>query len=191
VLLLDIEEIKLKLEKELKPKRYIHSINVMNEAVKLAGIYDLDKGKAAYAGLLHDCARDLEVEDALNLCKRHDIKVDEVSLKQPELLHGPLGSKIASNIYGIEDETILKAIYYHTTGHADMSYLEKIVFLADYTEPGRDFPGVNDIRNTAYEDLDISLLTAMDLTINFVLEKKALLHIDTINARNFLLSQKK
>ncbi|HEX3030408.1 MAG TPA: bis(5'-nucleosyl)-tetraphosphatase (symmetrical) YqeK [Clostridia bacterium] len=186
-----IEEIKTILNKSLKAKRFEHSVNVMNESVRLAALYGENEERAAFAGLLHDCAREIKGIEAIELCRKFGIDIDEVSYRQPELLHGALGSILAKKDFGVDDEAVLKAIRYHTTGHPGMTLIEKIVFLADYTEPARDFPGVQEIRHKADKNIDDAILTAMNSTINFVLKKNTLLHMETINARNHLLNQRK
>lgn len=186
-----IEEIKTNLKKSLKAKRFEHSVNVMNESVRLAALYGENEERAAFAGLLHDCAREIKGSEALELCRKFGIDIDEVSYTQPELLHGPLGSILAKKDFGMDDEAVLKAIRYHTTGRPGMTLIEKIVFLADYTEPARDFPDVQEIRRKADKNIDDAILAAMNSTINFVLKKNRLLHMETINARNHLLNQRK
>jgi predicted HD superfamily hydrolase involved in NAD metabolism len=182
-----IDEMKNKLQAVLKPKRYTHSINVMETAGKLAEKYGIDMEKAALAGLLHDCARDIKGEKVFELCDEFGIKVDYIGIKQPELLHGAIGSKLAVTEYGIDDTEILDAICYHTTGCENMSLLSKIVFMADYIEPGRTFPGANDARKLAYKDIDSAMVMALDKTIKYVIDRGALIHPNTVNARNSII----
>ncbi len=186
-----IDEIKLRLEAVLKPKRYIHSINVMDTAVKLAERYGENTGDAALAGLLHDCARNIEDKEAIRLCRGYGIETDEICLLQPNLLHGPLGSKLAREIYGVSDERILKAIEVHTTGHPGMDLLGKIIFIADYIEPARTFPESVYLREIAFADLDKAILYSLDTTIKYVVAKNRLLHPDTIDTRNWVLKGQK
>lgn len=183
------DEMQAKLESVLTPKRFIHSVNVMNMAVKLAQNYKEDEEKAAIAGLLHDCARDTRGEEALSQCSRYGVDIDAISRVQTELLHGPLGAKIARCEYGITDEAVLRAIYWHTTGHENMDMLEKIVFIADYIEPGRNFPGVNEARKAAFIDMDKAMIMSLDSTIRHVISKGVLIHPDTIGARNFIIAK--
>lgn len=182
-----LEEMKRKLEKALTPKRFVHSVNVMNTSVELAERYSGDKEKAAVAGLLHDCARDIRGDEAVKLCDRFNIKPDEIMQRQPELLHGPLGSKLAREEYGVTDEEILKAIHWHTTGCKNMCMLEKIVFIADYVEPGRSFPGVEEVRKVVRSDIDRAIIMALDSTIKHILSKGTVIHPDTIDARNYMI----
>ncbi|MDF2524347.1 MAG: metal dependent phosphohydrolase [Clostridiales bacterium] len=178
-----------KLEKTLNFKRFVHSVNVMKTAVDLAHNYDIDADKAAVAGLLHDCARDVKGEKVFELCTRFGIKVDYITKSQPELLHGPIGAYLAKTEYQVEDPEIIGAIRCHTTGCEKMTILDKIIFIADYIEPNRNFPGIYEIRKEAYSDINRALVFALNRTIKFVMTKGALIHPDTINARNRLINE--
>lgn len=184
-----IDKIKSTLKESLSPYRFLHSVNVMDMSVKLAIQYKEDLEKAAVAGLLHDCAREIRDEDVFQLCKQFGINVSYVESLQPVLLHGPIGSVIAKNKYEIIDNSILSAIHYHTTGHENMDILEKIVFIADYIEPNRDLPEIDSIRELAFTDIDRALLSSIKMTITHLLEKGCLIHADTVNARNSIISK--
>lgn len=184
-----LEEMKKQLEETLSPKRFKHSIGVMDTAVKLAEKYGEDRGKAAIAGILHDCARNIEGQEVLELCGRYGIEVNYITNLQPQLLHGLLGAALARDVYGVEDEDVIRAIACHTTGREDMTLLDKIVFIADYIEPGRKFHGVDKVRDLAYKDLDKAILISLDNTIKHILDKGVLIHPDTINARNFIIKE--
>ncbi len=186
-IIMTLEEMNDKLKKSIRTDRYIHSVNVMNSALSLAGLYGVDKNKAAVAGLLHDCAKDLKNEDTYEINKKFDIETDEITKRQPRLLHGPVGAYIAEICYGITDKEILNAIKFHTTGKENMNMLEKIIFISDYIEPERNFPGVDDIREWVTKDIDRAIVLALDSTIKRVLGKGALLHPATVNARNYLI----
>lgn len=183
------EEMEQKLKSTLNPKRFTHSVNVMNTAVELAIRYGIDAEKAAVAGLLHDCARDVRGEEIFELCRRFDIKVNYISKFQPELLHGPIGRYLAKIEYQVDDPEILDAIHYHTTGCENMTIIEKIIFIADYIEPNRSFPGVYEVRKEAYSDINRALIFALNKTIKFVIMKGALIHPDSVNARNYLINE--
>lgn len=182
-----IEEIMENLKSSLASKRYVHSLNVMETACALARRYNQDLEKAALAGLLHDCARKYPNHEFPGLCQKYGIAVDDICLRHPLLLHGPVGSFVARDEYQVADKEVLSAIYCHTTGKEDMTPLEKIVFLADFIEPGRDFDEVEKVRDIAFEDLDRALLKALDYAILFVIKKGDLIHQDSIKARNYLL----
>lgn len=181
------DEMLSKLEKAVSKNRLIHSINVMNTAVKMAERFGANMEKAEIAGLLHDCAKNIKGKEAIALCEELGIEVDEIERIQTGLLHGALGAKLAEMEYKIEDAEILKAILYHTTGREKMGLLEKIIFLSDYIEPGRNFPGVDIIRAQAMNDLDGAILAALDRTITHVIQRKQLLHPRTVNARNYMI----
>ncbi|MDP4181524.1 MAG: bis(5'-nucleosyl)-tetraphosphatase (symmetrical) YqeK [Bacillota bacterium] len=182
-----IDEIKNKLKASLSEKRFKHLVGVMDTAVELAQSYGQDVDKAAIAGLLHDCAREIKGDELIKTCSKYGIEIDAFYKKQPMLLHGPIGVEVAREVYQIEDLIVLNSIKYHTTGRANMDMLEKIIFLADYIEPGRKFKGVEEARKMAFIDIDRTMLLALDKTISHIIEKENLIHIDTIYARNYIL----
>lgn len=150
-----IDKIRRKLKKELDKERYEHTLGVMYTSATLAMRYDADMDKALIAGLLHDCAKCISGERKLKMCKEHNLEVSEVERENPSLLHAKLGAYLAEKTYDIEDEGILKAIESHTTGRPDMELLEKIVYIADYIEPGRkELPNMKDVRKLAFQDID-------------------------------------
>ncbi|MBE6081273.1 MAG: HD domain-containing protein [Tissierellaceae bacterium] len=171
-------------------KRYIHSVGVMETSVKLSKIYNCNTDKARMAGLLHDCGKLQDKKNYLKMIDDFDIILDNVMEHNTDLIHGPLGAKIAEKVYDVHDKEILSAIYYHTTGKENMSLLEKIVYIADYIEPNRDFEGVERVRELAFVDLNESLIQSMDNTIKYIVDKKILIHLDTIKARNYLILEK-
>lgn len=183
--------VKERLMKSIGQKRYEHSIGVMDTAIALATFYKVDVEKAKIAGLLHDCAKFKDSQYLLKRVNDFDIMLDEITVQNKELIHGPLGAKIAEFVYEIKDKEILDAIRYHTTGKENMSLLEKIIYIADYIEPNRNFPGVDWFRQYAYKNLDKCLRLSMDQTIKYLVEKGKLIHIDTIKARNYLISIEK
>jgi len=185
-----ISEMKSKLKGVLSEKRYNHSIGVMEEACRLAAHYQADIRKAEIAGLLHDCAKHIGEQDAVPMLRRFGEEPDAVQKVSYQLLHGLLGYYIAKEQYGVTDEDILRAIYWHTTGKAGMTLLEKIIFVADYIEPGRDFSGLDEIRKTACIDLDLCVQLCADSTIRYVLSKGRLLHPLTIETRNDMIMKR-
>lgn len=185
--MISIEAIQLKLKDLLDEQRYIHSIGTMKVATELALIYEEDKDKAMLAGLVHDCAKCLKKQELLNCAFKSGIVIDNIMVNQPELLHGPAGKFLANNLFHIEDEDILNAVAYHTTGRENMSRLEKIIYVADLVEPSRKFEGLDTLRKVAFENLDRAVILTMDNTIKYVLKKGGLLHPLTIFARNQLI----
>lgn len=186
----DIEEIKNYLKNKLSEKRYKHSLGVADEAVKLAAHYYADKDKAYLAGLVHDAAKETKNAEAKSLLKdRYGLTLDPITENTHKLLHGPLGACIAQSEFGINDPEILDAVKYHTTAKANMGLLTKIIYIADYIEPNRDFDGVEELRALAYEDIDKAILLGIDFTIGELLERGSMFHPDTVHARNYILLQ--
>ena len=121
----------------------------------------------------------------LELCEKYSIELDELEQKALKLLHSKTGAAIARDVFGVDDE-IYSAIWYHTTGRADMTKLEKIIYLADYIEPTRDFPGVDELRKVCYEDLDQGLLLGLEMTITEMTNMGNPVHHATVEARDAL-----
>lgn len=181
------EEIKKYLKERLSEKRYEHSLNVKKTAVKLSETYKGEVEKAALAGLVHDCAKHMSDDEILSLADKNGIFVDEVSRLNPKLLHGNVGSVVAKKIMGVFDQEVLSAIACHTTGKKNMNLLEKIIYIADYIEPARNFQGVEELRKKAFIDLDGAILDAFNNTIQVVINRGQLLHLNTIEGRNYLV----
>lgn len=179
-----------KLSQVLSAKRFQHSLGVSESAAKLAAQFGEDVDKAKLTGLLHDCARGLSSNNLLQMAEAFAIVVKDVERCQPVLLHAPLGAYIAQTEYGIDDPQILKAIALHTTGGREMAVLDKIIYVADCIEPGRDFPGVDRLRKLAAVDLDAAMLAAYDQSLHYILEQGLLIHPATIDGRNWLLQRK-
>jgi predicted HD superfamily hydrolase involved in NAD metabolism len=171
----------------LSKDRYRHTIGVVKAARQLAKEYAVSIDKAKIAGLLHDCAKMLDYQQLIKKAEEYRLDLDDISRLQPGLLHGVIGSIMARWDFGIEDAEILDAIRYHTTGRAGMTPLEKIIYLADYIEEGRDFPGVDRLRDMSKRNLDQALLLALNHSIQYIIEKRQLIHPNTIEARNDIL----
>ncbi len=186
--MLPIETMREKLQSALSVKRYIHTMGVAEEAIKLAEIYGTqkDQQKAQVAGLLHDCAKDYPEEMRLRFCQEYKVKLDDVMERQTDLIHPFLGAEVARREYLVTDGEILDAIRYHTTGRADMSLLEKIIFIADYIEPNREkFEGLEEARRLAYLDLDMAMRYILEETIAFVKQRGRLLHPLSLEALEY------
>ena len=169
----------------LNHRRIPHVLGTEQEAVRLAERYGGDVEKARVAALLHDCTKKLDMEEQLALCKQYGIELDELEQQALKLLHAKTGAAIARDVFGVDDE-IYSAIWYHTTGRANMTKLEKIIYLADYIEPSRDFPGVDKLRKVCYEDLDRGLLLGLEMTIAEMSAMGNPVHHATIEARDAL-----
>lgn len=179
-----VDEICKKLHTALTPKRFQHTKGVAEEAVKLATKYAVDTNKAYIAGLLHDCAKCIPTDEKIKYCKKYDVAIDEILESQPDLTHSFLGAKIAQKDYGINDEDILNAIKYHTTGRANMSMLERIIYIADFIEPNRTyFDGLDEIRILAYNDIDKTMVEILKQTIDY--NKGKVIHPLSYEALNY------
>jgi predicted HD superfamily hydrolase involved in NAD metabolism len=180
-----IDDVKKKLKAVMSHERFMHSLRVAECSVILANRFGADILKAEIAGILHDCTRDLDLQQALIVANKFGIILDNVTKNSPGIIHAVTGEAVARYEYDITDREILDAIRYHTTGRAGMSLLEKIVFIADYIEPCRDFPGAAETRTILEKSLDGAVLYAMESTIAYLLGKRMLIHPDTIDARNY------
>ena len=169
----------------LKYKRIPHVLGTEQEAIRLAERYGADVEKARVAALLHDCTKRLDMEEQLALCRQYGIRLDALEQQALKLLHAKTGAAIARDVFGVDDE-IYRAIWWHTTGHAGMTLLEKIMYLADYIEPSRDFPGVDKLRAVCYKDLDEGLLMGLEMTIEEMTSMGNPVHHATIEARDAL-----
>ena len=170
----------------LNPNRVAHVLGCRDTAVALAKRWGADVTDAARAGILHDCTKYLDLAEQLKLCDEYGIVLDDLEQKAVKLLHSKTGAAIARHVYGAPDE-VCDAIYWHTTGKADMTLLEKVLYLADYIEPSREeFPGLKELRRLAYEDLDQALLLGCRLTIEDMEERGVPVHTNTLQARDWL-----
>ncbi len=162
-----------KLEKTLEPKRYLHSLSVADTAACLAMRYGVDTYKAHLAGLLHDNAKCISNDKKLSICKKNGLSISKAEKSNPDLLHAKIGSLYAKEKFGIEDEEILSAICYHTTGKPEMTDLEKIVYIADYIEMYRkNLTCLDEIRTLAFKDLDECMHKILSVILNYLEEKK-------------------
>ena len=167
----NIPKMQRKLKKELDDDRYRHTLGVMYTSAALAMRYGADLEKAQVAGLLHDCAKCIPNEKKIKMCEKHQIPISRVEQGAPFLLHSKLGAYLAKMKYEVEDEEILQAIVWHTTGKPEMTLLEKIIFLADYIEPMRwKASNLEEIRRMAFLDLDRAVYMTLRDTL-FYLEK--------------------
>ena len=169
----------------LQHKRIPHVLGTEQEAIRLAERYGADVEKARVGALLHDCTKKLDLPEQLALCERYGIPLDELERQTLKLLHAKTGAAIARDVFGVDKE-IYNAILWHTTGRAGMTLLEKILYLADYIEPSRDFPGVDKLRTVCYKDLDAGLLMGLEMTIGEMNALGSPVHRATIEARDAL-----
>ena len=181
------DQMREKLKSSLKHKRYEHSLGVCMESVRMAQLFGADTEKAYIAGLLHDCAKCFSRDEEAEWCRRYPEVADQMTLLCHPVLHAPLGAVVARDEYGITDQDILSAIRYHTTACADMKLLDKIIYVADMTEPHRDFDGVDKLRQLAHENIDHAFREAVRQTLLHNIKKGSLIHPDTLDAWNSIV----
>lgn len=181
----DLKKFEKEIEDRIGEKRFLHTKRVKEVALELAKIHGVDQEKAEIAGFLHDCAKIRDKDELLKAAKENKLLLTKEMQKAPQIIHSHLGAVFAEEVYGIEDREILNAIKYHTTGRANMTDLEKIIFLADYIEPKRNFDGVEKARELAKKDLDSAMYFALNNTLKFLVEKDSYIVLETVKARNY------
>ncbi len=173
----------------LKPKRYIHTLGVAMTAANLAGVHSCDSTQAYTAGLLHDCAKYLTGIEQIEACQSAGITLTGVELENTALIHGKLGAYIARTRYGIQDKEILSAIAWHTTGKPKMTLLEKIIYLADYMEPGRAMNckpySLAQIRRTSFKNIDKALFMVLECCVKYLEKSGAPIDPQTIDTYKY------
>lgn len=180
------KEMRKKLKKSLDKQRYEHTKGVMYTAGCLAMANEYSIEKAMTAGLLHDCAKCLSTSEKISLCKDNDVIISAVEMENPGLLHAKAGAILAKKEYDITDPEILHAIKVHTTGEPGMNLLDKIVFVADYIEPGRNqAPRLEIIRQVAFENLDRAVALILYDTIHYLNSKSGAIDPATQITYNF------
>ena len=187
----DYNAIKAKLKTMLNDSRYAHSLGTMQTAAEIAAHYCENQDKAELAGLLHDCAKNIPNDLAYAMCTEYHIPLDAIMLRAPKLIHQLIGAEVAKREFGVDDEEVLQAIRCHTTAMPDMTTFDKIIYLADFTEPNRKrLNGLDELRELVFRNLDEAMLFALDISIKIALEKGTLLHPDAVHARNQLIGRK-
>ncbi|MBB3108940.1 putative HD superfamily hydrolase involved in NAD metabolism [Paenibacillus phyllosphaerae] len=177
-----------KVQAEMPQKRWTHTLGVMETAVILAKRYGADPVKADQAAILHDVAKYWPTSRMEQIIREQQMP-EELLRFDKELWHAPVGAFVAERDYGIADPEVLDAIRFHTSGREQMTLLDKIVCLADYMEPGRDFPGVHKIRELAEHSVEKALIAGFDSTISFLLAQGKRIFPLTVAARNDLIFQ--
>ena len=179
----------LKLVKEqLTDHRYQHTLGVMETAIAHAKRYGGHEQKAELAAIFHDYAKFRPKDEMKEIIIAQGFPQDLLEYNS-ELWHAPAGAYLVEKEAGISDREVLEAIRYHTSGRPGMTLLDKIIYLADYIEPGRHFPGVEEVRNMAKENLDKALIKAIQNTIMFLLKKNQTIYPDTFYTYNDLIKK--
>ncbi len=184
VVKINISEIKEIVRKLLSDKRYNHSLEVAKQAVKLAKKHGADEKKAEIAGLLHDIMKEEDDDVQLKIITQAGIELDEIELKTKKLWHQIAGMAYSRDTLKIDDDEILSAIRYHTSGSGNMTLLDKVLFIADFTSEDRDYNGVKEMRKSAIKNLDEAVLKGLSFTIMELAEEEQLICRDSINAYN-------
>lgn len=165
----------------IRAKRIPHIRGTEETVVALALHWGVNPQWARRAGILHDCTKYLELEEQLALCAQYHVELDELEQVAVKLLHAKTGAALARHVFG-EPDPVCDAIYCHTTGKADMTTFDKILYLADYMEPNRDFEGVEALRKLVWEDLDRAMVMGLEMTMQEMKEKNAPVHRNTLQA---------
>lgn len=164
-----MKDLKKAMKKHMDESRYEHTLGVMYTCASLAMRYGYDMEKAMLAGLMHDCAKCMPNAKKLKTAEKNHLEITDLERKNPFMLHAKLGALLAKKKYDIDDEEILSAIRWHTTGRPDMSLLDKIVYVSDYIEPKRDkAPNLPKIRQLAFMDIDQALLQILEDTLGYL-----------------------
>ena len=184
---MNLTEIKADIQKNLTPSRYIHTLGVAETAKNMAQVYNYNPNTAYLAAILHDVAKNYSDEELLKMAKANNIEISDSELNAPYLLHAKLGAFIAENKYHITDSEVLSAIRWHTTGKADMTTLDKIIFCADYIEPGRTKQERLDyLRELSLLDLDLLTFEILKQTVDYLKKTKGdNIDPNTINAYEY------
>lgn len=165
------EQALLIVKEQLTEQRYVHTKGVMGTAIELAKRYDEDTAQAELAAIFHDYAKFRPKEEMKQIILEQNMDNRLLSFHS-ELWHAPVGAYLVQKEVGIKDEAVLDAIKYHTSGKPGMSKLEKIIYLADYIEPGRVFPGVDEVRELAMISLDDAFIKSVSNTITFLMSRR-------------------
>ncbi len=177
------------LRSRLSEYRFNHSMNVAKSAVELAEKYGADKEKAYVAGILHDVMKEEELEIQRDFIERNGEKMTPLELKSKSIYHQMSGSAYAKIELNIDDEDILNAIRYHTTGRKNMSLLEQVIYTADFISAERNYPDVDIMREKAMVSLDDAMLYSLKYTINNLTSKTAVIHPDTLECYNWIIEK--
>ena len=186
-----IEEIKEELKEILSEKRYMHSIGVMEKAIEFAKIFGEDEKKVSYTALTHDIAKEMTEEELINYAIENNLTLSKVDKLIPMVLHGIIGADIVKKKYNFTDE-MCESIYYHTTGRENMTLLDKIVYVADKSEERtRNSEHAEELRKIIKnKGLDEAILFVIeDWTIQKSIEKRKMIHPNSIYTRNDIISK--
>ena len=182
-----IESYKKIIKGRMGEKRYIHSVNVAKQAQKLAKIYGCDEEKAMTAGILHDVTKETPFDEQLKIITEGGIILDEIEKSSQKLWHPISGSVYIQKYLDINDADIINAIRFHTTGRSNMSLLEKIIFVADFTGDERNYDGVDIMREKALRSLEEAMIYGLQFTIQDLSSRALTIHPNALSCYNELI----
>lgn len=183
----NIKEYTSLIRERLSDYRFYHSLCVAQSAKELARQYGADEEKAEVAGILHDIMKESSESEQLEIIKKAGMAITDLEKSSKKFYHQISGSAYAKAVLGIDDREILDAIRYHTTGRADMTLMDEIIYLADFISADRDYDDVDIMRRKVEESKEQGLLYAAQYTIKSVIKKGKILHPETVNAYNWLI----
>ncbi len=181
------EDYKSLIKERMSEHRYIHSVNVAVQAVRLAKLYGGDEEKAAIAGILHDITKEMPFEEQLKIISDAGIILDEFEKTSQKLWHPISGAAYIKNILSIDDEDIFNSVRYHTTGRAGMSLLEKIIFVADFTGDERNYNGVTIMKEKALRNLEEAMIYGLQFTLQDLSSRELVIHPNALACYNDLV----
>lgn len=180
---MDVEKLRFEILQRMPVERYEHVLRVAETAKILAKNYQVSVAKAEQSALFHDIAKFMD-KKSLRLIIMEENQDHRLLSFHHELWHGPVGAVIASQEFGVENEDVLNAVRFHTTGRASMSTLEKVIYVADMIEPGREFPGVEQLREIAMKDIDEIMGACIHQSVRFLVSKGVPVFPDSIDCYN-------
>lgn len=178
------------IKEKLSEHRYIHSIGVMKKAEELAKFYGLDTKKAKLIGLAHDIAKQMSLSEIQKYILNYHLELDKIEKINSELAHAKIGADICKRKYNF-DEQMVYAVKYHTTGSPDMDMMAKIIFMADKIEENRNYEDIKERRKLTLENIDKAIIETINYIITDNITKGRIIHINSINTRNYLLQNLK
>lgn len=182
-----LEELRDRVRKRMREKRYIHTLGVEEKVVELAEKYRADIEKCRIAAILHDVAKEMQIDKMKDICQKNfSEELSKEDMEINEILHSFAGCIIARDEFGITDEDILNGIKYHTVGKRGLSLLGRIIYIADGIEKNRDYPAVDEIRREVEKDLDKGIILEIDRKVEYLTERKGKIHKNTVEMREWL-----
>jgi len=172
------------IEKKLKPQRYRHSMNVAKSAMRLAKLYGADEQKAYICGVLHDVMKNTSEQEQLAVIEQSGETMSDLEMSNPKLWHAIAGAAYMKTVLGIDDAEMISAVHCHTTAKANMTMLEKIIYIADYISDDRNYDGVEDMREKAFSNIDAAVLKGTQFSITDLAKRCNAIHPDTLAAFN-------